>query len=275
MFYAFRLLMLGLKQQPRCSSGFDTRGGCAVRYPPGPDGSVIYLVGDIHGRVDLLVEMQRRIDEDKARLQPRRSLEVYLGDYIDRGPDSAAVVARLIARGSEIQAVFLRGNHEQLLLDFLGGGDCLPQWAAVGGFATLLSYGVAPRLLALSVSAEAIRHSLRENLPHEHLRFYEQTGLYSRLGPYLAVHAGIKPGTKLEDQTPADLLGIRRQFLQHDGDFGFIVVHGHTPVREPELRHNRINIDTGAFATNRLTCLRIGADGAQILAHGDHRASQP
>jgi serine/threonine protein phosphatase 1 len=236
-----------------------------VRYPAGPEGTTTYLVGDIHGRADLLADLQRRIDEDKARLRAERTTEIYLGDYIDRGPESAAVVTRLIARASDTEAVFLRGNHEQLLLDFVGGKDCLPAWAAVGGFPTLMSYGVPPRMLALAVSADVIRHKFAQSLPPEHLRFYERTLLYTRVGAYLAVHAGIRPGVALEDQTLADLVGIRRAFLHHDGDFGCIVVHGHTPVDEPELRHNRINIDTGAFATNRLTCLRIGADGARIL----------
>jgi serine/threonine protein phosphatase 1 len=222
-------------------------------------------VGDIHGRADLLAGVLRRIDEDKAGRTDGRAREIYLGDYIDRGPESAAVVSRLLARAGETEAVFLRGNHEQLLLDFMGGEDCLRAWAAVGGFATLTSYGLEPRLLVRSVSAEAVRQSLAGKLPPEHLRFYEQTQLYARVGPYLAVHAGIRPGVALDRQTPADLLAIRRTFLQHDGDFGCIVVHGHTPVDEPELRANRINIDTGAFSTNRLTCLRIAADGVHIL----------
>jgi serine/threonine protein phosphatase 1 len=128
-----------------------------------------------------------------------------------------------------------------------------------------MSYGIPTRMLALAVSPDAIRDSFVRSLPPEHLQFYEQTVLYARVGPYLAVHAGIRPGVALEEQTLADLVGIRRTFLNHDGDFGCIVVHGHTPVDEPELRRNRINIDTGAFATNRLTCLRIGADGARIL----------
>lgn len=246
-----------------------------MRYPSAPDGFTAYLVGDIHGRADLLVDVQRQIDADKARLEPERAVEIYLGDYIDRGPDSAAVVSRLIARASEVHAVFLRGNHEQLLLDFLDGRDCLREWWAIGGIATLLSYGVAPRLLTFLVSADTIRRSLIERLPHEHLHFYEQTGSYMPLGPYLAVHAGVRPGCKLEDQKTADLLGIRRDFLEHDGDFGFIVVHGHTPVPAPDLRRNRINIDTGAFATNRLTCLRIDADGAHVLLQGDQRTSEP
>lgn len=234
-------------------------------YPPGPEGFAIYVVGDIHGRLDLLVRVQQRIDDDRARSQPERTVEIYLGDYIDRGPDAAGVVSQLIARKREGSAVFLRGNHEQMLLDFLDGADCLEQWRAFGGTSTMLSYGVETKLLTSSASAEEIRHNLSEKLPREHRSFYEQTGSYILAGRYLAVHAGIRPGVPLEHQTTADLLGIRQDFLECESDFDFIVVHGHTPVAVPDLRRNRINIDTGAFATNCLTCLKIGESGAHLL----------
>jgi diadenosine tetraphosphatase ApaH/serine/threonine PP2A family protein phosphatase len=237
-----------------------------ARYPPAPDGYTLYVIGDIHGRLDLLLDVQRRIDEDKARLHAGHTAEIYLGDYIDRGPESAGVLSRLIARGRETRAIFLRGNHEQMLLDLLDGDDdCLDLWRAVGGMTTMLSYGLPPRLLSRLAPAEDIRRSLLEKIPPEHLRFYEQTGAYMRAGAYLAVHGGVRPGVRLEDQRTSDLLGIRQEFLQHEGNFDFIVVHGHTPVTVPDLRPNRINIDTGAFATNRLTCLRIGGDGARVL----------
>jgi serine/threonine protein phosphatase 1 len=239
--------------------------GDPARYPAAPHGLTLYLVGDIHGRLDLLLNVHRQIDEDRALRAGGPAREIYVGDYIDRGPNAAGVVSKLIDRAAEVGAVFLRGNHEQILLDLLDGRDCLEDWLSVGGTATLLSYGVAPSLLARFVSPAAIRRQLEAALPAEHRRFYEQTRLYARLGAYLAVHAGLRPGIRLDQQSPMDLLCIRREFLQHSGDFGFVVVHGHTPVMAPELRSNRINIDTGAFATNRLTCLRIDADGAHIL----------
>ena len=242
-----------------------TRGTEKIRYPSAPDGFTVYAVGDVHGCLDLLVGVQRLIDEDRARSHLERTVEIYLGDYIDRGPDSAGVVSRLIARASETNTVFLRGNHDQMLLDFLDGADCLEQWREFGGTATLLSYGVTPTLLTHSAPTEVVRSALNENMPPEHRSFYDQTGSYMLVGPYLMVHAGIRPGVGLEEQKTADLLGIRQDFLQYDGDFEFIVVHGHTPVEAPELRRNRINIDTGAFATNRLTCLRIGEDGVCLL----------
>lgn len=237
-----------------------------VRYPPAPDGYTLYVIGDIHGRLDLLLDVQRRIDEDKARSGAGHTAEIYLGDYIDRGPESAGVVSRLIARARETRAIFLRGNHEQMLLDFLDGDDdSLGLWRAVGGTATMISYSVPSHLLTRSAAETEVRCSLQERIPADHLRFYEQTGAYMRAGAYLAVHGGIRPGVRLEDQKTSDLFGIRQAFLQYEGDFDFIVVHGHTPVMVPDLRPNRINIDTGAFATNRLTCLRIGDDGARVL----------
>jgi serine/threonine protein phosphatase 1 len=241
-------------------------GKSGMRYPPAPDGFTVYVVGDIHGRLDLLVDMQRRIDVDKSRSASEHTAEIYLGDYIDRGPDSAGVVSRLIARAEETRAIFLRGNHEQMLLSFLeGDDDCFERWCAVGATATLLSYGVEPTLLSRAAGAEDVRHILCERVPVDHYNFYLRTGSYIRAGAYLAVHGGIRPGVKLEDQDTADLMGIRQDFLNYEGDFDFIVVHGHTPVPAPDLRRNRINIDTGAFATNRLTCLRIGSDGACVL----------
>jgi serine/threonine protein phosphatase 1 len=175
------------------------------------------------------------------------------------------VVAELLERAARVETVFLRGNHEQMLLDLLNGHDCLEDWLHVGGTATLLSYGVAPRLLTRLVSPAAIRRQLEAALPAGHRSFYEQTRHYVQLGAYLAVHAGVRPGLPLEAQAPTDLISIRREFLQFTGDLGFIVVHGHTPAMAPEMRPNRINIDTGAFATNRLTSLRIDADGAHIM----------
>jgi serine/threonine protein phosphatase 1 len=217
--------------------------------------------------VDLLTRVQERIDRDMQAHLIGRSAEVYLGDYVDRGPDSAGVIDGLIARAKKVNCVFIRGNHEQLLLDFLEGADCLDFWRAVGGTATLMSYGVDPAVVARSAPDE-IRASLIDKLPPDHRSFFEKTGSYTILGAYLAVHAGIRPLVPLERQQPADLMGIRQVFLDHEADFEFIVIHGHTPVREPEFRRNRINIDTGAFATGRLTCVRIGAEGVRLLEDG-------
>ena len=157
-------------------------------------------------------------------------VEVYLGDYIDRGSHSAAVVSRLIERSDQVRARFLRGNHEQLLLDFIHGGDRLDEWKAVGGTATLLSYGISPDLLKHGTAPEKVRSALVDKVPKAHHAFYQATGSYLVIGDYIAVHAGLRPRVSLEKQAINDLLSIRGEFLEHTGDFGYIVVHGHTPV---------------------------------------------
>jgi len=235
-------------------------------FPPALAGLTIYAIGDIHGRADLLEDLYRKIDADKLASQPERVAEIYLGDYIDRGNDPAAVVERLVRRSGEVNSVFLRGNHEQLLLDFVAGEQCLDTWKAVGAIPTLLSYGVPPRLLTETPSPEEVRRAFSERLPREHHQFFSLTGAYCESGHYLFVHAGIRPGVALEFQAREDILGIRDEFLKFDGDFGWIVIHGHTPVTEPEFKANRINIDTGAYATHRLTCLRIGEHGTSLIA---------
>jgi serine/threonine protein phosphatase 1 len=253
----------GIRAEP-CGTNvpfLETYGSNTTDYPPAPEGVTIYAVGDIHGRLDLLNNVHQLIDQDKNLRKPKQPVEVYLGDYIDRGPDSAGVVSHLIARGLDAHAIFLRGNHEQFLLDFLQGAECWEQWKDIGAIPSLLSYGVAPALLSRDTPQEGIRRALAEHLPTEHSRFYGDTEPYLEAGPYLLVHAGLRPGIKLQHQAIADLLGIRAEFLDYEGDFGRIVVHGHTPVPKPDLRPNRINIDTGAFATNLLTCIKIDEEG--------------
>jgi serine/threonine protein phosphatase 1 len=240
--------------------------GAKVHYPPAPEGRTIYVVGDIHGRLDLLEKVHRQIDEDKKGVSPVLVTEVYLGDYIDRGPDPAGVVSRLIERGRRTQAIFLRGNHEQIILDFIEGGRCLEDWRALGGIPTLLSYQLDPLQLARDVPEDMVRAALIRKLPSEHRQFYAATARYCDAEPYLFVHAGIRPAVKLEDQSLMDLMTIRSDFLDFGGDLGRIVVHGHTPVMKPDLRPNRINVDTGAFATNNLTCLKIDERGPQVLS---------
>jgi serine/threonine protein phosphatase 1 len=208
------------------------------------------------------MRVHARIDEDKVDCA--RPVEIYLGDYIDRGPDSAGVVSKLIERSRGARTIFLRGNHEQMLLELLEGNDCLGLWKAIGAATTLTSYDIEPGILEAGVSS--IRRALSERLPAEHRQFFTATRSYCHTGPYLMVHAGLRPGIKLEDQTVSDLLCIRDEFLTFEGDFGFVVVHGHTPVMAPDFRRNRINIDTGAFATKRLTCLKIDQTGPRILS---------
>jgi Calcineurin-like phosphoesterase len=244
----------------------EERIGVAVGYPPGPKGIAIYVIGDIHGRLDLLKSVHHQIDRDKAASKPGQPVEVYLGDYIDRGPESAGVISHLLSRALDARMIFLRGNHEQFLMDFLEGADCLDEWRDVGAVPSLLSYGIPAALLSRDARQREVRRALADRLPPDHTRFYAETETYLDAAPYFLVHAGIRPGIKPQHQALGDLLGIRGEFLEFDGDFERIVVHGHTPVLQPDLRANRINIDTGAFATNKLTCLKIDEKGARVLS---------
>jgi serine/threonine protein phosphatase 1 len=233
----------------------------------GPADARVYAIGDIHGRLDLLRAAHDRILADAQTSRVARKVVVYLGDYIDRGAESRAVVDLLLDEPLPgFQAIHLKGNHEQALLDFLGDSAVAPEWFFYGGDATLASYGVArptpgggPEAL-LTVQAE-----LRARLPERHLAFYRALKLSHREGDYLFVHAGLKPGVPLEAQREQDLLWIRDEFLSSDADHGCIVVHGHTIAPRPDVRKNRIGIDTGAYATGRLTCLRIDQDEREFL----------
>jgi serine/threonine protein phosphatase 1 len=232
--------------------------GREAGYPGIEERSVIYAVGDIHGRSDLLDRVFKAIDRNRLLDPDKRALEIYLGDYVDRGPDSAGVIARLRQRASERPVRLLLGNHEAMFMDFLGGKS-ERKWLENGGAATAFSYGVDPRL------GSDLQEALTRAVPPDDLVFLNSLRPSFRYGPYFFVHAGIRPNRPIENQSLDDLIWIRKEFLDHPGSFGPIVVHGHTPNAEPDFRPNRINLDTGAFATNRLTCLRIDSNGAALL----------
>jgi serine/threonine protein phosphatase 1 len=227
-----------------------------------PAGTRVYAIGDVHGRADLLAEMHGLIRADADGATSSRRLIVYLGDYVDRGHDSAGVIEALLA-GPEpgFEAVHLIGNHEQAMLDFLDDVAIGPMWLYNGGGATLASYGVRAPHVASPRELEPVRRLLLERLPARHRAFLAGLRLWHAEGDYLFVHAGVRPGVALEAQSREDLLWIREEFLYSNRDFGHIVVHGHTIFDQPQLRPNRIGIDTGAFHTGTLTCLVLeGAD---------------
>jgi serine/threonine protein phosphatase 1 len=233
-----------------------------------PEGQLLYAVGDIHGRLDLLDAILGQIETDAARGShaERRTL-VFLGDYVDRGPDSRGVVERLIGGlPGGFETHFLKGNHEAILLDFLAKPWTLEHWLVNGGEATMRSYGVdTDRLAELGAPAELWRQNFGELLPRPHLDFFRRLRLSVAFGDYLFVHAGVKPGVPLAAQSEADLIWIRGPFLDHNEPFGKIVVHGHTPGREPVTRSNRIGIDTGACFSGRLTALRLEGRSRKFL----------
>lgn len=226
--------------------------------PSGARGHRAYVVGDIHGRLDLLEELLGRIHADLDARKPRKTLLVFVGDLIDRGPSSAQVVERLRTyRREGVRPVFLLGNHEEVLLRILGGETSLiPSWLRFGGAQCLQSYGVDP--LSLSAESDPQRvETIRAAIPAEHVEFLNQFVDTCRFGDYLFVHAGVRPGVPLDEQSQSDLRWIREPFLLDETDHGFVVVHGHTISAEVEERPNRIGIDTGAFATGVLTALGI------------------
>jgi serine/threonine protein phosphatase 1 len=229
-------------------------------HPSIPEGQLLYAVGDIHGRLDLLEALLGQIEIDAQRCEgiERRTL-VFLGDYIDRGPASRGVIERLLGGlPQNFDAHFLKGNHEAILLDFLEDASCLENWQLNGGEATMRSYGVdTERLARLGAPAELWQQTFAEVLPESHLRFFKGLNLSLSAGDYFFVHAGVRPGVPLEQQAEADLVWIREPFLDHAAPFGKVVVHGHTPGNAPVTRPNRIGIDTGAVFSGRLTALRL------------------
>lgn len=241
------------------------RRGELESYPPGLPDQVIYAIGDIHGRLDLLKRVQSLIEADCGDDTGRGRLEIYLGDLIDRGAESAQVIDNVMARVASGRAICLRGNHEVAFLRFLAGDLHYDTVSDYGAEATLRSYDVPLALLRQTDRPDEIREAARAAVPPSHLRFLEGLPLYHTVGSYLFVHAGVRPGRPLADQVEADLIWIRDEFLRSRADHGYIVVHGHTPQLTPAFRRNRIGIDTRAYATNRLTCLRIDADGPRIL----------
>ena len=237
-----------------------------------PDGTLIYAIGDIHGQLHLLDALLARIGGDAACTEgARRRVLVFVGDYVDRGPDAAGVIERVSARlPGGFEAHCLMGNHEAILLEFLERPETLTHWLANGGRATLASYGVnPPELDASSRDVAACRDAFAAALPLAHLAFLKALEPVFSLGGYLFVHAGIRPGVALEDQALRDLLWIREDFLDSGDDFGAVVVHGHTPVREPVVKPNRIDIDTGARVHGRLTALRLFGAERSFLSAGE------
>ncbi len=230
-----------------------------------PDGLRIYAVGDIHGRLDLLEQLLARINDDIALRPAGRPIFVFLGDYIDRGSSSRETIDRLIVHSETRESVFLKGNHELIALKCLTERALFDQWLRLGGLETLISYGVDLGTLANGKPIAELQAAFHSALPQEHFRFFRDLQNSFVCGDFFFAHAGVKPKVELLHQKERDLLWIREEFLSSQEDFGKIIVHGHTPAQQIEVRPNRINIDTGAFATGRLTCLVIEGDLLSVI----------
>lgn len=227
-----------------------------------PDGARVYAVGDIHGRLDLLDDLLARIDADDARRGPAETAVIFLGDLIDRGPDSAGVVERLRGiAGSDRRIRFLAGNHEEILLEALrGDAKALRLFCRIGGRETALSYGVGEAEYD-ACDYDELLQALDRVIPDAHRAFLSAFEDAITLGDYHFVHAGVRPGLPLDDQRTADLRWIRDGFLHHRGRLEKRIVHGHTVTEDVEFLPHRIGVDTGAYATGRLTAL--GLEGAE------------
>jgi serine/threonine protein phosphatase 1 len=226
----------------------------------------LYVIGDIHGRSDLLDRMITAISRDLEDHPVQTSLTVTLGDYIDRGPDSRGVIERLMRNPFPTPLVALKGNHESLFETFLADPSIADQWRRLGGLETLHSYGVPVASVMMGKNFAQAAEDLRAAVPQAHLEFLKSLWTSLPVGKYFLCHAGVRPGVPLDRQNEEDLLWIREDFLASRADFGKVVVHGHTPTEAPEVLPNRINIDTGAFMTGRLTCAVLDKGRPRFLS---------
>ena len=236
--------------------------------PPRVDADVrVYAIGDVHGRLDLLMKLMTKIAEDRADNPAARYKVIFLGDYVDRGNQSRELLD-LLSQGpvDGFETVYLTGNHEDYLLRFLTDTSNASTWLYYGGANTLISYGIPASPLQNNPDRLiAIQQKFRNALPESHLAFLRRLEISHVEGDYFFVHAGVRPGVPLDDQATEDLLWIRDEFLASKADHGRVIVHGHSVRMRPELLANRIGIDTGAYDTGVLTCLVLQGEGQWLL----------
>jgi serine/threonine protein phosphatase 1 len=223
-----------------------------------PPGLCLYAVGDVHGRLDCLDDVLSRIEADRASRRSTNDLTIFLGDLVDRGPASFQVVTRVMELATRSLTVCLAGNHERFLLEALAGGAEMRRWLTSGGGPTLRSYGLELDDQALlDMDPEALVDQFADVLPEAHLQFFWTLPLHAVFGNILFIHAGIRPGQPLSEQSADDQTLIRDAFFEASGSHPGLIVHGHTPQVEPEVVGNRVNIDTGAYMTGRLSCVAL------------------
>jgi serine/threonine protein phosphatase 1 len=232
----------------------------------GSDPRRLYVIGDIHGCASLLDHLIDAIASDLGDMPGDECLTVTLGDYIDRGPASNSVLDRLAINPFPTPYVGLKGNHEALLEAFLNDPERADDWRQCGGLETLHSYGVDVTSVMRGRNYETAARALEAAMPPAHVELLASLKLSLTIGRYFLCHAGVRPGIPLQNQHEDDLLWIRDGFLDSRSDFGKVVIHGHTPTHEPELRPNRINVDTGAFMTGRLTCAALEGKSVRFLS---------
>jgi serine/threonine protein phosphatase 1 len=234
-----------------------------------PDGERVYAIGDIHGRCDLFAALIAEIDADDAAREPCKTTVILLGDLVDRGPDSAGVISLARRWQTRRRVRFLTGNHEEVFLGSFDKLEVLRHLLRYGGRETLLSYPIDPEVYFRADLAET-QALMRDAIPAEDIGFLQSFEDHITIGDYLFVHAGIRPGVALEDQSTQDLRWIRQPFLDSPESFGPVVVHGHTISAQAEFRHNRIGIDTGAYTTGRLTALGLEGTARWLIEASDN-----
>ncbi len=237
--------------------------------PSIPDGMRIYAIGDIHGRLDLLEKLQAKIRADAKGCKHLKIIQIFLGDYVDRGSNSKGVVDFLLQPPPKRwKRICLKGNHETMLLKFLASERFLESWSRKGGLETLHSYGAGIIKKPGDGAAKKIQKKFDKKLSKAHRKFFSKLKLSAVFGDYYFTHAGVRPGVALGKQVEGDLLWIRKEFISSGENFGKVIVHGHTPVEKPEILFNRINIDTGAWISDRLTCLVLEGKKQRFLWAG-------
>ncbi len=244
--------------------GPETRGAA----PAIPQGRRVYAVGDVHGRLDLFEALIAAIETDDAACRPAQTTIILLGDLIDRGPDSAGVIAAARAWSQRRTVRILLGNHEEMLLRALDSDEVMRHFLRFGGRETVLSYLAEPNQYHRAELSEA-RALMEAAIPQGDLDFIRSFEDSIAVGDYLFVHAGIDPETPLDAQRAGDLRWIREPFLSHTDSFGPVVVHGHTITNKPQIRHNRIGLDTGAYRSGRLTALGLQGTARWLIEGQD------
>jgi len=229
-----------------------------------PEGCRVYAIGDIHGRSDLLDRLLGLIRKDAAGFRGVVTL-VFIGDYVDRGRDSKGVIDILLEVRTEFATHFLCGNHDRAMLNFLADPGTYPGWRNIGGADTLLSYGVAPPDAEDGNALRQARDKFLRAVPGPHMGILNTLEMSVEIGDYYFVHAGVRPGVPLDGQTFMDMMWIRDEFLNSDADFGKIIVHGHSPLRKPVRKSNRLSIDTGAYSTGKLTAAMLEGTQCKFL----------
>ncbi|MBX9616940.1 MAG: metallophosphoesterase [Caulobacteraceae bacterium] len=229
---------------------------------------VIWAVGDIHGREDLSDPLIDAIEADLSATSASRKVLIFLGDHVDRGSGSRAVLDRLVRLAGQpgLEARFIRGNHEDRMEAFLEDPRVGPSWCDYGGRDTLMSYGVNPPTMRGDAEAWAeTSRALAEALPESHRILLSRQEYSVSIGDYFFTHAGARPGVALSHQSPEDLMWIRQAFLDHAAPFEQVVVHGHTPTEQVISDNRRIGVDTGAYATNILSAVRLEGTTRSLL----------